>query len=70
MTREAEGVEGMLTQKKIERAFEDARLKYPVAAPEDFTVNVPGMQQPGLKLPGLGGGQGGQMAPIKPNEGK
>lgn len=65
-TQEADGVEPMLAQKSFQRAVEDATLKYPVRAPEDFVVNAPGLQ-PGLKLPGLGGGQGGQMAPITPD---
>jgi len=69
-TREAEGVEDQLTQKKVQRAIEDTTLKYPVSAPEDFVVNAAGVQRPGLKLPGLGGGEGGRMAPIKPNENK
>lgn len=62
-TQEADSVEGMLAQKGLQRAVEDATLKYPVRAPEDFTVNAPGLS-PNLKLPGLGGGQGGPMAPI------
>ncbi len=62
-TQEADGVEPMLAGKSMQRAVEDTTLKYPVRAPEDFVVNAPGIQ-PGLKLPGLGGGQGGLMAPI------
>lgn len=65
-TQEADSVEPMLASKSVQRAVEDATLKYPVRAPEDFVVNAPGVQ-PGLKLPGLGGGQGGLMAPITPD---
>jgi parvulin-like peptidyl-prolyl isomerase len=68
-TREAEGVEQMLAQKRIQRAMEDATLNHPVTAPADFTLNVPGiLANPGLKLPGRGSGQGGHMAPINPNK--
>jgi hypothetical protein len=69
-TRDADGVEQMLTQKKMERAFQDATLKYPVSVPDDFVVNAPGVRPPGLQLPSRGGGQGGHMAPIIPNEKK
>jgi len=67
-TREAESFEQRLLQEKVKRAMEDASLKFPVEAPEDFIVNVSGVN-PG-RLPGLGGGQGGQMRPIDPNENK
>lgn len=70
-TREVDGVEDMLTQKKVERALDDAKLKYPVNAPEDFTINAPGVQpNQGLRLPGMGSGSGGHMAPIEPNKNK
>ena len=58
MTREATDAEQKLTQKKMTRAVEDATLKYPVAAPADFVVNVKGVkadEMPGLRLPGAGG---------------
>lgn len=61
-TREAEGVEEMLTQQKVQRAMEDATLKFKVIAPEDFPVNAAGGGD--LQLPKLGGGQGGRMAPL------
>lgn len=48
-TQEADSVKQVLAQKKIKRAMEDATLKYPVTAPEDFTVNVG--PQPGLQMP-------------------
>jgi peptidyl-prolyl cis-trans isomerase C len=63
-TREAEGVEQMLTQEKVKRALEDATLKYPVTAPEDFPVSAPGGGE--MQLPKLGGGPGGRMAPLQP----
>jgi parvulin-like peptidyl-prolyl isomerase len=70
-TRDAEGVEQMLTGQKVERALQDASLKFPVNAPADFPVTAPGVRgDEGLKLPNLGGGEGGRMAPIKPNEKK
>lgn len=46
-TQEADGVEQVLTQKKVKRALEDATLKYPVNAPEDFQVNVGGLRKGG-----------------------
>lgn len=49
--------EATLKQKKIQRAVEDATLKYPVTAPNDFVVNVKGTratETPGLKLPAAG----------------
>ena len=67
-TQEAESFDQRLLQEKIKRAMEDATLKYPVEAPEDFIVNVTGVN-PG-RLPGLGGGQGGQMKRFDPNENK
>lgn len=54
--------------KKIKRAMEDASLKYPVKLPADFTVNVGGYDP--NRIPGPGGGQGGQMKGINPNENK
>lgn len=54
--------------KKIKRAMEDATLKYPVKLPADFTVSVGGYDP--SRVPGLGGGQGGQMKGINPNENK
>jgi parvulin-like peptidyl-prolyl isomerase len=49
--------EATVKQKKVQRAVEDATLKYEVAAPNDFLVNVKGTratETPSLKLPGAG----------------
>ncbi|MFN0087448.1 MAG: peptidylprolyl isomerase [Blastocatellia bacterium] len=67
-TQEADSYEGRLVQEKIKRAMEDATLKYPVAAPTDFKVNVGGVDP--NRVPGLGGGQGGSMKRIDPGENK
>lgn len=61
-TRDAEGVEQMLTQKKVQRALEDTTLKFQIKAPEDFPINVPGGTE--MQLPKLGSGPGGRMAPL------
>ena len=53
-TSEADQVEPTLMQNKVKRALEDAMLKYPVRAPEDFAVNVAGVKSPGMKLPSQG----------------
>lgn len=47
-TQEADGISQVLAQKKIKRAMEDATLKYPVTAPEDFTLNVGPLQPPSV----------------------
>jgi parvulin-like peptidyl-prolyl isomerase len=47
-TQEADGVAQMLAQKKIQRAMEDATLRFPVTAPEDFTLNVGTMPPPAI----------------------
>lgn len=54
--------------KKVKRALEDATLKYPVKLPADFAVNVGGYDP--NRLPGQGGGTGGQMKGLNPNEKK
>lgn len=54
--------------KKVKRAMEDATLKYPVKLPADFTVNVGGYDP--NRLPGQGGGAGGQMRGLDPAEKK
>ena len=59
-TREADGAEQEVTRKKVERAMEDATLKYPVTAPDDFTVTLAG-RKPSLKLPSPGSAQRGEM---------
>ena len=52
-----------LSQKKVQRAIEDATLNFPVTAPTDFTVNIKaapaGSEMPDLQLPGAGGVPGG-----------
>jgi parvulin-like peptidyl-prolyl isomerase len=69
-TQAAESAVAQMTQKKVQRAIEDAFLKYQVTAPEDFLVNVKGTRAPadqGLKLPGAEGGQQG-AAPAAPKQ--
>lgn len=67
-TQEAESFESKLIQEKIKRGMEDAALKYPVNVPADFVVNVAGLDRG--RVPGLGGGQGGTMRGITPQENK
>lgn len=68
-TKTAEDAIATQGQEKIKRLMEDATLKFPVAAPEDFKLVVAGLRQPsGAPLPG--GGQGGPMKMITPNDGK
>lgn len=54
--------------KKVKRAMEDATLKYIVKLPADFQVNVGGFDP--NRLPGQGGGAGGSMKGLNPNEKK
>jgi hypothetical protein len=54
---------------KVKRAMEDATLKYPVMAPEDFKVTVAGLRPPSA-TPLPGGGMSGTMPMITPNPGK
>jgi parvulin-like peptidyl-prolyl isomerase len=65
-TRDADSALAQMTQKKVQRATEDAFLKYQVSAPDDFLVNIKGTRaqepQQGLQLPG-GGQQGAPAAP-------
>ncbi len=68
ITQEADSFESKLIQEKIKRGMEDATLKYPVNVPADFVVNVAGLDRG--RIPGLGGGQGGQMRGITPQENK
>ena len=68
-TKAAEEAISQQTQEKMKRAMEDATLKYPVAAPEDFKLVVAGLRQPSGVLP-PGAGQGGTMKMITPNENK
>lgn len=68
-TKNAEDAVAQITQDKMKRAMEDATLKFPVAAPEDFKLVVAGLRQPS-GAPAPGGGQGGSMKMINPNEGK
>lgn len=67
-TETAETFEQKALQEKAKRAMDDATLKYPVKLPDDFVVNVGGFDP--KRIPSLGGGQGGQMRGIDPNEKK
>lgn len=73
-TRESDQLLTQLTQKKLQRAVDDAFLKYQVTAPDDFLVNVKGTQAPsnqGLKLPGApDGGAPPQAQPQQPAQPK
>lgn len=56
-TSEVQKAETEIKQKKAQRALDDATLKYPVAVPNDFIVNVKGThstETPSLKLPAPG----------------
>ncbi len=56
-TNAVEEAENKIKQKKMTRAVEDATLKYPVSAPNDFVINVKGIRStetPSLQLPGGG----------------
>lgn len=68
-TKTAEEAIAQQSQEKIKRLMEDATLKYPVAAPEDFKLVVAGLRQPS-GIPAPGSGQGGSMKMITPNENK
>lgn len=67
-TQEAETFEQRMVQEKIKRALEDATLKYPVQVPDDFKLNVPGLDP--NRVPGLGGGMGGPMSGPSPSQNK
>src|SRR6185369_8890228 len=67
-TDAADGFEQADSESKVKRAMEDATLKFPVKLPTDFTVKVAGFDP--SRVPGLGGGQSGQMKGIDPNEKK
>jgi parvulin-like peptidyl-prolyl isomerase len=67
-TRLLEQYESQTAQEKVKRALEDATLKFPVTAPADFVINVAGLDR--NRVPGVGGGQGGQMRRINPVENK
>jgi parvulin-like peptidyl-prolyl isomerase len=67
-TRYSEQFEAQTIQEKVKRALEDATLKFPVVAPADFVVNIAGFDR--NRIPGVGGGQGGQMRKINPEENK
>jgi parvulin-like peptidyl-prolyl isomerase len=70
-TRDADTALAQMTQKKVQRAIEDAILKYQVTAPDDFLVNVKGTrapdQQSPIQLPGAGQ-QGAPPAPAAPKQ--
>lgn len=68
-TKTAEDIVGQQVQEKIKRAMEDATLKFPVTAPEDFKVNVAGLR-PQSGTPAPGSGNSGSMKMITPNENK
>ncbi len=60
-TNAVDEAETKIKQKKMTRAVEDATLKYPVSAPNDFVINIKGLratETPSLRLPG-----GGEPAP-------
>jgi len=67
-TRYSDTAEAQAIDEKVKRELEDATLKFPVSAPADFVVNVPGLDR--NRIPGVGGGQSGQMRGIKPGENK
>jgi hypothetical protein len=67
-TTESEQFESRMIKDKVKRELEDVALKYPVNAPTDFIINVPGLDR--NHAPGLGGGQGGSMREINPGENK
>lgn len=67
-TRASEQFESQLIEEKVKRAMEDAALKYPVNVPTDFIVKVAGFDP--NRVPGIGGGTGGQMRGINPGENK
>ncbi len=66
-TQEADTFERRLIDDKMKRALEDANLKFAVAGPADFTVNVPGFD-PTLRNRRQGGGEAGTMRPANPTE--
>lgn len=56
-TNAVDEAENKIKQKKMTRAVEDATLKYPVTAPNDFVINIKGIRStetPSLQLPGGG----------------
>lgn len=67
-TKESEQFEAMLIQDKVKRGMDDASLKFPVNSPDDFVVRVAGLDR--NRIPSLGGGQGGTMRAIRPDENK
>jgi parvulin-like peptidyl-prolyl isomerase len=68
-TKTGEEMIGQQAQEKMKRAVEDATLKYPVATPQDFKINLAALRQPS-GTPAPGGGIGGSMKMIDPNEKK
>ncbi len=59
-TQEADGLETVLSKKKVQRAMEDTTLEFPVQAPADFTVNVGGLRR---DSPGIDTGSGRIITP-------
>jgi hypothetical protein len=68
-TQEADSFERRLIDERVKRAIEDATLKYEVAAPADFTVEVPGFN-PNTNRLRQGGGSMGPMRGGNPSDGR
>lgn len=60
ITQDADTFEQRLIDEKVKRAIEDATIKYEVAIPLDFTVQVPGFN-PNSSRSRPGGGNSGSM---------
>jgi len=68
-TQEADTFERRLIDERVKRAIEDATLKYPVDAPLDFKVEVPGFN-PNTNRLRQGGGSMGPMRGGNPTDGR
>lgn len=68
-TQEADSFERRLIDERVKRAIEDATLKYAVAAPADFKVEVPGFN-PNTNRLRQGGGSMGPMRGGNPSDGR
>jgi PPIC-type PPIASE domain len=55
-TQQADEVEQRLIAERVKKVLDEAESKYPVDAPADFLINVPGQDPQGVPAPG--GGQG------------
>ena len=60
LTQEADTFEQRLVEEKVKRAIEDATIKYEVAVPRDFAVQVTGFNPNSTKMR-PGGGNSGTM---------